>query len=298
MIDSARFYGQYRGHPLPDVAALHQVARDRGDALVFIAGDSSMDNKHWLYPGTKSGERVLFDSTFTGPSPAQYAPLLHPPRAVKDVAYWMNRIAADEERRVTVLNLAVEESTLEERRAELTPHDCFIRDHIQPHDALIVSVGGNDVILKPTARTTAAAVSLLLSPLGLIDCGLAPGFTYFQQMFKGDVEAYVHKLTEKSLPRAVLPCMIYFPDKRATGGWADSTLRLMRYDVMPKKLQSVIRKLYSAATAQIRVPGTQVVPVPLFAVLDGDESADYVQRVEPSAQGGLKIARLLSEHLK
>merc|ERR1712087_216414 len=36
--------------------------------------------------------------------------------------------------------------------------------------------------------------------------------------------------------------------------------------------------------------GTEVVPFPLFVPLDGKTSADYVERVEPSAQGGRKMA--------
>jgi len=34
-----------------------------------------------------------------------------------------------------------------------------------------------------------------------------------------------------------------------------------------------------------------VVPVPLFSVLDPADSQDYLQRVEPSVQGGRKMAR-------
>lgn len=36
-----------------------------------------------------------------------------------------------------------------------------------------------------------------------------------------------------------------------------------------------------------------MVPVPLFHVLDGRNSRDYVARVEPSSQGGRKIAEYL-----
>jgi len=38
---------------------------------------------------------------------------------------------------------------------------------------------------------------------------------------------------------------------------------------------------------------TQVVPVPLFVVLDGKTSSDYVARVEPSKNGGEKMAKYL-----
>ena len=44
-------------------------------------------------------------------------------------------------------------------------------------------------------------------------------------------------------------------------------------------------------------PGTEVVAFPLFEVLDGSDSRDYVQRVEPSPQGGAKMGRALMDAL-
>ena len=43
----------------------------------------------------------------------------------------------------------------------------------------------------------------------------------------------------------------------------------------------------------INIPGTQVVPVPLFHALDGKTTNDYVARVEPSSQGGRKMAEYI-----
>lgn len=45
--------------------------------------------------------------------------------------------------------------------------------------------------------------------------------------------------------------------------------------------------------SRIQIPGCEVIPVPLFHVLDGKNSSDYVARVEPSASGGKKIAHYL-----
>jgi hypothetical protein len=41
------------------------------------------------------------------------------------------------------------------------------------------------------------------------------------------------------------------------------------------------------------VPGSEVIPVPLFNALDGKNTLDYVARVEPSATGGKKLAEFL-----
>lgn len=40
-------------------------------------------------------------------------------------------------------------------------------------------------------------------------------------------------------------------------------------------------------------PGTEVVPFPLFEVLDGKNTEDYLQRVEPSPSGGKKMGDAL-----
>ena len=69
----------------------------------------------------------------------------------------------------------------------------------------------------------------------------------------------------------------------------------MCYDCAPWRLQSAIRQVFHLATRRIRIPGVEVVPVPLFEVLDGRESRDYVQRVEPSPRGGKKMAVALMD---
>ena len=44
-------------------------------------------------------------------------------------------------------------------------------------------------------------------------------------------------------------------------------------------------------TCSIEIEGVPVLPVPLFRVMDGKDSEDYAERVEPSSQGGRKMAR-------
>ena len=67
----------------------------------------------------------------------------------------------------------------------------------------------------------------------------------------------------------------------------------MGYNSNPEKLQEVIRQIFRLGTQAIRIPGSVVIPVPLFKVLDGKTSEDYSQRVEPSEQGGAKMGKLL-----
>ena len=116
---------------------------------------------------------------------------------------------------------------------------------------------------------------------------------YFIHLFKTRVEAYLKNLTAIHRPRKILVCQIYYPDETADGSWADGTLSALGYNTDPAKLQLVIRKIFALATQQIQVPGSEVIAVPLFLALDGKDSSQYVQRVEPSAKGGEEMARLL-----
>ena len=76
-----------------------------------------------------------------------------------------------------------------------------------------------------------------------------------------------------------------------------TALWLLRYDSSPELLQTAIRGVYERAVRHITVPGTVVVPVPLFEALNETLEDDYVHRVEPSAEGGRKMAALIARRL-
>ena len=92
-------------------------------------------------------------------------------------------------------------------------------------------------------------------------------------------------------------CFLHLP----VSSWADGVLGQLGYDANPAKLQLVIRSLFKAIQKKgIRIPGAPsvpVVPVPLFSVLDPSNPADYEQRVEPSVQGGHKMAERFLDDL-
>ena len=114
-------------------------------------------------------------------------------------------------------------------------------------------------------------------------------------MFGNRVENYVRRLIGKRKPRKVLVNMIYYPDEAGGGSWADGALGCLCYDQCPGRLQTAIRAAFEHGTKRISIPGTEVVPVPLFEVLNSKDSGDYLQRVEPSVQGGRKMARRFVE---
>jgi hypothetical protein len=72
------------------------------------------------------------------------------------------------------------------------------------------------------------------------------------------VQNYVSRLVTKTKPRKVVVCMIYHPDERAGGSWADGALCCLGYNCRPAKLQSIIRKGFELGTSRIRIEGTEV----------------------------------------
>lgn len=295
-IDTASFYFQYQGHPISDLSTFHSITRSQRPhkPIVYLAGDSSLDNKHWISPPflepLPAGVRV----------PAIYDAALAQPWPKPDVAFWLNHFLGGA---ATALNCAVEGSTLGERgegRGKgLLDHDVFVRDHITANDILIVSIGGNDIALKPSLATVWHMLRLAwLTPRCLLNAWTLGHFT---GLFKTQVQAYVERLVAKQKPRAVVVCMIYYPLELETGSagqqrqrsWADVPLRMLGYDVWPRQLQTAIASMYELGTRRVVVEGVRVVPCALFEVLDGKEAGDYEERVEPSVEGGRKMAALL-----
>eukprot|EP00415_Alexandrium_ostenfeldii_P000841 UN0841 len=214
---------------------------------------------------------------------------------VRDVAFWLTSAGDSARHSFVALNTAVEESIISGRSRDLLPQDAFIRDNITSNDILIISAGGNDVALKPTLGTQAALAKLIA---GQRDEAMA----YFRRLFKEDMESFASCLVAKSKPRLVIVCMLYFLDESSSQqGFADDTLRRLGYNEDPGVLQGIIRAVYEDAVRQVSVDGTQVVPFPLFEVLDGKDTRDYLHRVEPSVVGGEKmanaLAQVISDHL-
>ncbi|OCK82070.1 hypothetical protein K432DRAFT_349822 [Lepidopterella palustris CBS 459.81] len=285
------FYGEWKGHPISDLSTLYSiVASQRPDKpIIYFAGDSSLDNKYWV-PSASPGRKPL-----PVPVPEIYDAILKPPQPKPDVAFWMNHYLGEY---ATALNTAVEASTLRDRDAGLLPHDEFIRDHIGANDVLVVSVGANDIALSPTVATALRMLQLAwLSPRSSLEKGTAWSLGHFKHMFGAKIQSYVEQLVAKRKPRAVVICMIYFPledEFSEQKSWADASLKVMGYNKNPGHLQAAIRSMYELATKTIRIEGTTIVPCALFEVLDGKSAGDYTARVEPSVEGGRKMA----EHLK
>lgn len=286
-VRASEYYAWYHGHRVEHLAAVEAAARAQRKAVTWLVGDSTLDNKAWLC--APLGPSVPREMPVNGLGDVLDGP------CVPDVAHHLNKLLERAGAGVVCINAAVEESTLGSRRdGRLLPQDVFVRDHLRPEDVVVSSLGGNDVALAPTLATVCSIVPLVwCSTKGAVERGTAVGFAHFESMFRELTAKYLEALTAKCKPRRVCVCMLYMLDERAGGSWADGTLRALGYNSSPYRVQRVIRALYERATKRVAVAGTEVVPVPLFEALDGSDTADYVQRVEPSVTGGEKLASLL-----
>lgn len=288
------FFAEWAGHPIADLHTAHAAIRGArpGKSIVWLVGDSSLDNKAWV-PSSGPGGQPL-----PGTVPDVYSCFLSSPKPKPDVAFFLNQIL---DHKASVINAAVEASLLRQRKSTLLSHDEFVRDHIRSEDVLIVSVGANDIALSPTPATARHMFQLAwLTRKSSLENGSASSLSYFRDMFGTQIQDYISRLAAKKKPRAIIVCMIYFPlEAKASSqkSWADGQLKMLGYGWYPGQLQAAIKQMYESATVKVKIDGTKVIPCALFEALDGQNEADYVDRVEPSVQGGRKMAELLKKKL-
>lgn len=328
-ISSQDFYQEYYGHHVSHLRQLLPQLRRASDRLIFTAGDSSLDNKYWIHqtaPAVPGAYSELLDPPQSKQDVTYWLNyLLHlqqqeaATQGGSTDASNCSATAGVHIPRTAAINTAVEATTVNERTFRLRPQDAFIRDNLQAQDILVVSVGGNDVALTPLPCTVASIASLVCCvPTPCIErghhcgvvpvddcclgcgpalascaCSVPPCLGYMRHLFWVRVQSYIAALTAKTKPALILACMIYYPDESIDPGWAGPALAALGYNSDPSKLQALIRKGFQEGTAKIQIPGSQVIPVPLFHVLDGKNTDDYIQRVEPSASGGRKMAEFL-----
>lgn len=72
---------------------------------------------------------------------------------------------------------------------------------------------------------------------------------------------------------------------------------MLGYNRSPGQLQAAIRQMYEQATAKLEIEGTKVIPCALYEAMNGKSEDHYVARVEPSVEGGRRLAELLVSHL-
>jgi hypothetical protein len=120
---------------------------------------------------------------------------------------------------------------------------------------------------------------------------------YMVHLFSVRIQSIISRMVAKKKPKLIVVCMIYFLDEKPGNSWAETVLNILGYNSNPGRVQEMIRQVFRLATQTIKIPGSEVIAVPLFEVLDGKNTADYCQRVEPSAVGGEKMGAFLMEKI-
>ena len=277
------YFGTYHGHTVTHLEIVHAALKtiNPSHSVVFLAGDSSLDSKYWFND--------------TGPATNGLEKVLEPPYCKQDICHHLNCLMAEQRVPMMCINAAREESTIADRAKSLLPQDKFIRDTITANDILVISLGGNDVALKPSLSTIWAMIMFTkFNTTWRLENApeTAWGFNHMASLFRNGMEDVLKKLTAKTMPKRVVVCHLYYLDEKC-GGWADRILRLLGYGKDPKTLQAIIRGIYNHATTKVTIPGTEVVTFPMFLTLDGKTTGDYCMAVEPSAQGNAKLAKAL-----
>eukprot|EP00931_Biecheleriopsis_adriatica_P103835 TRINITY_DN78626_c0_g1_i1.p1 TRINITY_DN78626_c0_g1~~TRINITY_DN78626_c0_g1_i1.p1 ORF type:complete len:380 (-),score=68.12 TRINITY_DN78626_c0_g1_i1:94-1131(-) len=308
-VSAGAFYATYHGHKARFLEQLLDcLLQVHGEvaSVIYLAGDSSLDNKTWLFNQGAPAERWRPASAHA-PAMNGYEHFLNPPRMVCDVCYWMNQILKDMRAPSFTLNTAIEATTLASRvggmQCCVVPACCglyeqevLIQERIRPSDMLVISVGGNDIALAPSIFTVIAMVLLMITPWPLL-FSCHPAIAYFVGIFRCQVQCYAAKLTRLTRPSKVGVCMIYNLDERNGDSWANAALCALCYTCFPSMLQHRMRLIFEIGTSRIELPGSEVVPIALADALDGSCTEDYHQRVEPSVTGGQKMARLILHRL-
>lgn len=304
-LSTSHFYNEYHGHTKKDLQTLlallkstkglNDPEKNKKHHFIYLVGDSSFDNKYWSLGHTRAcnGYENVLDN---------------PSKAVPDIAWSLNSALSSPQsapflngHTYTVINCAVEESTIGERLdGKLFPQDEFVRDNITSNDILMCSLGGNDVALKASKATMAAMAWLAkVSWTSNIKDGSAWGLGHFYSLFHEEYEKYLLNVTSSAKPMAIIPCMIYYLcEDPKQESWANRTLSLLGYDNPAgcKHLQNIIDGIYQLCMVRnpYKIPGTKIIPVELSKALDGKDPKMYDNRVEPSRLGGVQVANLLS----
>lgn len=273
-INSTHFYSQYKGHPVSNLKQLIQSQPQT--STIYLAGDSTLDNKYWL-PNQSSTHSDLTHATLFD------IDLLR-----CDISYWLNKTCATSGLRA--INCAVEESALDDRSQILLEHDELIRDNIRENDILVVSVGGNDVAIK-------LKPGIIFDVLYSVYFGGKLG-RWLKRLFRDDLKRYINQLIEKTKPKLIVICSLYFPDENQTSSWAGIVLYLLGYNSHPERMQTAMKKVYEQGIKEIELEeDINVIYVPFYEVLNGKDTSMYVARVEPSEKGGKLMAELLKERI-
>jgi hypothetical protein len=314
-INTKDFYSKYDGHKIMDLNNIIGPLRsyneqNKNRSVIFLAGDSSLDNKHW--PFNDPIEKLLCNKQpING-----YESVLEGDNCVPDVAYQINQTLIENElnNEYVCINTAIEATKLEERfdmdsKVRLLEQDQFICDNITNDDILIVSVSGNDLALGPTAEIVEDMrkyVKAFEDKNYKEQNDLFGETGIFYGLFVNKMSEYIKKLCSKKNPKKVIICMIYFVSisffKNLGSGrhWAKKTIDIFKYTSNPDILKSFIIKCHELIKINYLInSGINIFEsCPLYEVLNELDNTLYLSGVEPSIIGGKLMAERFVDQIK
>lgn len=314
-INTKDFYSKFDGHKIIDLNNIIGPLRsyneqNKNRSVIFLAGDSSLDNKHW--PFNDPIEKLLCNKQpING-----YESVLEGDNCVPDVAYQINQTLIENElnNEYVCINTAIEATKLEQRfdmdsKVRLLEQDQFICDNITNDDILIVSVSGNDLALGPTAEIVEDMrkyVKAFEDKNYKEQNDLFGETGIFYGLFVNKMSEYIKKLCSKKNPKKVIICMIYFVSisffKNLGSGWhwAKKTIDIFKYTSNPDILKSFIKKCHELIKINYLInSGINIFEsCPLYEVLNELDNTLYLSGVEPSIIGGKLMAERFVDQIK
>lgn len=292
-IDSFEFYSHYYGHPLDSIATLYKSLRGQGKRIIWLLGDSSLDNKHWICSGIPEFYQARlcngYENVVAFGKKKQ-------PFGVNDICFWLNHYLSERQLPLAAINCAVEASTLYDRHNTLLGHDEFVQTHLEKDDIIIVSIGGNDIVLNPSLRIIVCLfVAIYLIPEYFFSTALFQFFCLspLRALFHDELKAYISRICQNQKPSQIILCSYYYPCINGGTGWADKMLRLAGYHRHPEKIQ----KLFDIIANDVMPVSSDFTRINLSTILSAEDETDYISCVEPSVSGGKKIAHRFCESL-
>ncbi|CAD7939085.1 unnamed protein product [Amoebophrya sp. A120] len=332
LVPDVEFYWDFPGHRVEYLHSLVTLLQTKLDIhrksgppafLVYLLGDSSLDNKHWLYPNDWSkpdfflnkNKLDLTNTAFTAPACNRYEQVLsQPARSVQDVCYWLNRRAADHGAQLLeteptsvflhtphlyFVNAAVEASTLAMCHSTLLPQDQVVADRVTPDDVLVVSVGHNDMAFYRTRD-----VEHVLKHGTTDDKVARMAVELFHDVYKRNLEAYLNKVLDGKRCKLLVVCMLYNLDENDNqdDDWSllngvepmYAKIGFRKNPELKRRFKVALHAVFEALISKVQVANEdKVVPLELSRALDGTDTTMYELRNEPSVLGGKAMSSLI-----
>lgn len=284
-----KFYDPYYGHPLKILNFLKQEFEEKQFNFIYFLGDSTLDNKHWVRNKPQKS-LPLFEKNLEYMLP--------------DISFFMNKKLYENNEKYICLNFAVEENHLKNRNNStnnnlipLNGWEDYVSSNLTENDILIVSIGGNDLALK---LNIPIILNLCLS-LFLSDDLLRKNpylIYYILDIYKNYLKQFLLDIIKYKKPKMIVLCGVYFPCIDYQDSWCKNILNIMKYNVPSyrKNIHCVLEMLFEEGLKSLNsenipeLEGIEIKYIPLYKVLNCEDKEDYVAGVEPSVQGGEKMA--------